>query len=139
MTASSVDRQLELAGGRLCRRVVGGVLGADVVQLGGELVEVDAGVGEHLRRGTVWLLQDRLQDVVAADRCLAGELRSQRQHLVCCRRTACAVSLAGRPVTRLRVSTSPRIRSSGCLSARICAAMPSPSRSRPSRMCSVPM
>lgn len=42
----------------------------------GEPVDVDAAVTEHLDRGTVWLLRDRLQDVMAADRCLAGESRS---------------------------------------------------------------
>ena len=89
-------RQFELAGCGLLRRVVGGVLRADLVQLGCELVEVDAGVGEHLRCGTVGLLQDRLQNVMAADRRLAGEFCSQREYVVRRRRTACSVSLARR-------------------------------------------
>src|SRR5688500_9385919 len=88
-------RQLELAGGRLLGRVVSGVLCADLVQFCCELVEVDAGVAEHLRRGAVRLLQYRLQDVVAAHGSLAGELRSHRQHVVRRWCTARPVGLAG--------------------------------------------
>ena len=58
----------------MLRRVVRGVLRTNLVQFGCELVEVDAGVGEHLGRGTVGLLQDRFKDVVAADRRFAREL-----------------------------------------------------------------
>jgi hypothetical protein len=51
----------------LLRRVIGSNLDADLVQLGGELPR-SMPAREHLRRGTVRLLQHRFQDVVAADR-----------------------------------------------------------------------
>ena len=113
-------------------------------RLGARLLQVDAGVGQHLRRDALLLAQQAEQQVLGADVGVVqlaglGHGRARAPSW----RARCTAGRGRPPRPPSPSSPSPRSsagslrgpRSGSCSTA---AATPSPSRMRPSRMCSVP-